>query len=433
MLHIIKKTFQSICIALLLILNSNSQTANYWPVDNWQYKTPEEVGMDHNILDSLNQYIIKELPYVYSYIIERHGYIVFEKYYNYTNASQNFCICSCTKSLTNIALGISFKDGNIGSVNDAAIKYLNNYNITNQDKRINNLTIRNLCTFTSGIDVEESSLLDVEYYMNSAFVNNPGEKFDYDTPASHVLSAVVSNTTGKNCYTLLTERLAGKINFENFNWISDENNVNAGGYGAYMRTLDMLKIGYLYINRGIWNGVQIVEPEWVDSSTVQHNQGGKPHYAGYGYNWWTDTTLGYNYYFAGGYGGQFIIVIPDLDIVVAIASNLDKHREAPRHTITSHVIPAIMETSVKIHNNYPSDIIVYPNPVRDYFYISFNENNIFKDIILCNIQGKIEYVFNNEPNSYNEYKLPAFIMNGTYLLQFSNPKNSFVKKIVIQP
>ena len=105
----------------------------------------------------------------------------------------------------------------------------------------------------------------------------------------------------------------------------------------------MAKFGYLYLNQGVWNGKNIIPSDFVRASTQKQNKGGFPEIESYGYLWWVTTIEGHSAFFAGGYGGQYIYVVPDLDIVVVIASNFDRSHMENRVIIGDYVILAVSD------------------------------------------------------------------------------------------
>jgi CubicO group peptidase (beta-lactamase class C family) len=264
----------------------------------------------------------------------------------------------------------------IVSLDQKITEFFPEYNGINSDPRINLLTIGHMLTFMAGLDNDEDEALGetdmIRYYLSREFIAEPGEQFKYATPASHVLSAIISKKTGMNARDFASVRLFQKLGITGYKWYSDAQGYTYGGHNSFFCPRDMLKIGYLYLNRGIWDGDTIVDPGYVETSTVAHSDGGSPHNEKYGYNWWITRNNDYDAYFAGGYGGQFIYVVPDLQLVVAITCNTDKHREDARFLINSHVVPAILNTSaVSDDKGIESGVRLFPNPATGGISIRF--------------------------------------------------------------
>ena len=114
-----------------------------------------------------------------------------------------------------------------------------------------------------------------------------------------------------------------------------------GCTGLELMARDMLKIGQLYLNEGKWKEKQLISPDWVETSTKKHLSGSFPFFADYGYLWWVQNVNKHNTYFAGGIGGQYIVVIPDLKICVVILSQTDRHHSENFNLIGKYIIPAV--------------------------------------------------------------------------------------------
>lgn len=326
-----------------------SQNREYWPTKGWESRLPEQAGMDTAFLAAMNQVILSSMSYVDAFLIVKDGYLVHEEYYNGYNSDKIHHLWSATKSVTNIMMGIMFRKNYLNDLNLKIIDYFPEYSQLNADQRVKDITLEHLMTFTAGLyssdnEAYSSSSVDaLEYYLGNRFLSDPGSTFKYATPASHLQSALISKLLKMTEKELAEKELFPKLGITNYDWITDVVGYTYGGHNSYFCPRDMLKFGFLYLNRGIWNGDTLVEPEFVDWSTKVHSNGGTPHNEKYGCNWWVTTNNGYDAYFAGGYGGQFIYVVPALDLVVAITCNSDRHRENARFLINSYVVPSILK------------------------------------------------------------------------------------------
>jgi CubicO group peptidase (beta-lactamase class C family) len=124
-------------------------------------------------------------------------------------------------------------------------------------------------------------------------------------------------------------------------WVPDPQGHANGGRGLYLRARDLAKFGFLYLNQGQWEDRQIIPVDWIRASTRQQSEGGFPEYNRYGYLWWVTTEKGHPAYYAAGYGGQYVYIVPDFDIVVAITSKLDQSHPENKNVVSEYVIPAI--------------------------------------------------------------------------------------------
>jgi CubicO group peptidase (beta-lactamase class C family) len=173
-------------------------------------------------------------------------------------------------------------------------------------------------------------------------VGNPGETFVYNTGGSHLLSVILTEVTGQDTAEYAEEKLFEPLGIEPGRWQRSPQGETNGGFGLELRARDMAKLGYLYLNLGRWDGEQIVPEDYVRASTTWQSAGDATGgWAAYGYQWWvTATAAGYPAYFALGYGGQHIFVVPDLDLVVVAAIERRVPREelrTPRYIIESIV------------------------------------------------------------------------------------------------
>jgi CubicO group peptidase (beta-lactamase class C family) len=171
-------------------------------------------------------------------------------------------------------------------------------------------------------------------------IHPPGTTFAYNTPAAHLLSGVLTKATGMSMTDFAQQVLFTPLGITPGDWPTDPDGYYAGAHALHLRARDMAKFGYLYLNHGLWDGQQIVPAEWVDASTKRESVGGFPQEVGYGYLWWVTQEAGHDAYFAAGYGGQYIEVIPDLELVVVITSNLDGLHITNRDLVSRFIVPA---------------------------------------------------------------------------------------------
>lgn len=171
----------------------------------------------------------------------------------------------------------------------------------------------------------------------------PGQTFVYDNGSSQLLSAVLTKATGMSALEFANQYLFGPLEISNVWWSEDENGYSLGSHGLMMLPEDMAKFGVLYLNNGVWHGEQIVRSDYIQESTQAHSEGGPPVNVPYGYQWWVLPAGETSTYFAAGYGGQFVYVVPEFDLVVVITSEHDRHYEDNASLLDRFIIPAILE------------------------------------------------------------------------------------------
>lgn len=328
--------------------------AAVWPVDAWSIATPEQQGLNSEMLGRADKEIHDNYPNVYSLLVVRHGYLVYEKYYQGMDKNDANPVFSVTKSVMSALTGIALRDGLISSTDQKLSKFFPEYFTQIDDTQKNDITIKNVLTMTGGLESIDSDYYSyftspdlLKYVLQKPLSDRPGDTFAYNTGLTHFLSAVITDTSGKSTKDFADENLFSKIGISVENWESDSNGYNYGGTGLYLKPLDMAKFGFLYLHNGLWNGNQIIPEEWIKESTQKQITANST--ADYGYLFWLqtieDTVNGKEYaaYRASGMGGQYIMVIPDLDMIVVVTANSDMTSKDGADTlkiITDYCVPA---------------------------------------------------------------------------------------------
>lgn len=322
---------------------------DYWPTEEWRTAMPEDRGVDGEELAE----IIDGLPLqpVQSMVMVKDGYIVGE-YYREGDPEKAYEINSVTKSITSALIGIAIGDGKIGSVDDPVLNYFPKLAAeeTNEDKK--SITISHLLSMTSGLDWPEWTEWNyfVEPMLQSkdwpAFVlqrpieNKPGEMFNYNTGGSQVLATILKNATGLSEYEYARNVLFKPIGItRDLFWYGSPDGTNTGGFGLKMTARDQARFGFLYLHGGKWEDKQIVPANWIADSTSVH-AGGNFFFGQYGYHWWVDSLEGEDLYNAMGYAGQYIYVVPRLNLVVVFSSDSPANTAMPQ-PIMSEIIQAV--------------------------------------------------------------------------------------------
>ena len=335
-------------------------------VDNsWQFDQPENHQMDGAVLEDLHA----ALPGtgIHAMVIVKDGVIIDEYYEDGYDETSQFPFHSASKSYTGSLIGIAMEEGYIDSVDDPLSKYLPQV-LEQEDTRKQEITLRHLLTQTSGLEWyewgggysnwEEFRSADnwVDYILGRNLVQEPGAVFNYSTGNTHLLSAVLQAATGvtqeEYCRTHLFDPMGVS---EDAYWVTDPQGITDGGNGLVISPRDAAKFGQLYLDGGSWRGQQLVPASWVEESTSVQNPGPGGSTGQYGYQWWIQThttgengiyataypTASYDVYFAFGYAGQFIYVVPQLDLVTVFASSCQSSY-GPRPYFTDYVLNAYM-------------------------------------------------------------------------------------------
>ncbi len=207
------------------------------------------------------------------------------------------------------------------------ITYFNNIPVENMSARKSNITIADLLTMRSGYDWHDSAGSDpvfssanpVSQLLNRSMIAEPGTQWNYDTGSCHILSAILSRTTGKSALEYANQKLFMSLGITNIAWDADKTGLNFGGFGLELTPRDMAKFGYLYLKKGKWNGVQLISEEWINDSTKVYSDTYWPSMGKYGYLFWIPDS---RFYCTSGLYGQKIYIFPGLDMVVVFTANL---------------------------------------------------------------------------------------------------------------
>jgi CubicO group peptidase (beta-lactamase class C family) len=294
--------------------------------------------------------------------------LVFEEYFRGHNQSSIDDVASVTKSITSIAIGIAIEQGFIKGPDQYLSDLLPSYaDIINADPLKKKLQLWHLLTMTSGIDWDEKTYPygnlkndatkmerspdPVRFILNRTVIRESGTQFQYSGANSMLLSAILQEATGMPLVDFANSNLFAPLGIRRYRWDAyPDGHTNTDG-GLSLRPRDMAKIGQLMLNKGQWNDVQIISPEWVSESTQAHTTV-MPGIR-YGYQWWRETQPilleSVEPYFAAGYGGQLITVYPDQNMIIIVTGQTAKHDENISRFIylrNKYLLPAAISASL---------------------------------------------------------------------------------------
>lgn len=339
---------------IVISLTGFSANANQTSSSDWKISTPGEQGMDLKVLSGSDNVIKNDYGAVTGFLVVRHGTLVYEKYYKGKNKDDYTHVFSITKSVISALTGIAIREKFLKGLDQKITDFYPEF-LKNADSRKKEISIKNMLTMTAGLEPTdltfnrwEYSSDWYEYAINRPSVCNPGEKFGYNTGLTHLLGGAVARSAKMDLKKFADKYLFGSLGITNYLWDRDPKGNYGGGHLLYLTPRDMAKFGYLYLKGGKWQSKQVVPEEWVKESTVIHADPGDGRK--YGYLWWLDKmndkarNKELPIFSAIGYGGQYITVIPDLDIVAVITCNafLPGNRgDATKQLIVDYVIPAV--------------------------------------------------------------------------------------------
>ncbi len=348
-----------LAVAMLPAASAAAQSTeierDYWPTDGWRTASPASQGMDAALLDEADRQVRATLPDLSALLVVRGGRLVFERYYNGQDADEPINVRSITKSVTGALVGIALADGDLENLDQTIGELIPDRILPDADPLTPTITLRHLLTMTSGwawdIHSDYATIIAsddwVDLTLSLPVAYQPGTYYAYNTGGSHLLSVILEEVTGQDPADYAAERLFTPLGIEPGDWQRSPQGETVGGFGLELTPRDMAKFGYLYLNHGEWDGEQIVPADYVQAATTYQSAGDSTGLASYGYQWWVTVTYaaGYDAYFALGYGGQFIYVVPALDLVVvaAVARRVPPEElRSPRPLIENLIVPAVI-------------------------------------------------------------------------------------------
>ena len=293
-----------------------------------------------------------EMPRLHSLLVARHGELLGEEYFHDYNASRRANIKSVSKSIISALIGIAIAEGHLDGLDQPIAPFFPDIIGEDSDERLRTLTLGNLLSMQAGL--EPTSGRNYGAWVNSGnwigfaltrpFGEEPGGRMQYSTGSTHLLSAILTRATGMSTLEYARTRLARPLGIELPAWARDPQGIYFGGNDMYLRPRDMLEFGELYRNGGVADGVQVVPEEWVRDSWVQRTTS-RYNRNGYGLGWWMRNAGGYDIYLAWGYGGQFIFIVPALELTVVTTSDAAAPREGGHNRdlhrlVSDYLIPA---------------------------------------------------------------------------------------------
>ncbi len=316
------------------------------------------------LIDELNSIYesFDELDHLLSISITQHGERVSEEYFSYANESTTNNIFSDTKSIESLLVGIAIDEGYIVSVDDSIGDYIDLSGYENKEQ-LEEIQIKHLLTMSAGL-IWDSNDLSSEYFnlkqssdsldliLKRDIIFTPGSTFNYSDGSAHLMSIIFTNATDMNLQSFAEEKLFAPLGITDVKWNADRDGNSYGGFDLYLTNEEMIKIGELVLNKGKYQDKQIVSEKWIEESTSHqiNSDNSSADCNKYGYYWWLGEKNGVKLIAAFGHGGQFIYVVPELDLVItascygAVADSLaGKHFMHMKNTIVNQIIPLFFE------------------------------------------------------------------------------------------
>lgn len=322
--------------------------------------SPSAAGLDSNVVLKL----VEKLSEVncHSFMIVRHQHVVAEGWWTPYSKDYKHTLYSLTKSFTSMAIGFAIEEGLL-ALQDPVVKFFPQVLPCKPCEYMSKMTVRDLLTMSTGHTTEPTSWRGIArsqeerhadddhvYHFLTSFVDKePGSVFLYNTPATFMCGAILHAITGQSVFDYLKPRLLDPLGITDYHCEVNSKGLNPAGFGAHLRTEDIAKFGLFLLNRGVWNGKQLLSASWIDEATgrqVDNNrqQGITDWESGYGYQFWRCSSPGV--YRGDGAYGQFCVVIPEQDTVVAITSGT-RRMDLVLDALWSILLPALSKENTQ--------------------------------------------------------------------------------------
>ena len=304
--------------------------------------TPEAQGVSSEVIRAFVEAADQQVIAMHSFMLVRHGHVVAECWWKPETADKPHVMHSLSKSFTSTAVGLAIAEGKL-SVDDPVLKFFPEDAPPEPSDKLKAMRVRDLLTMNSGHETEVKFTTNapwVQIFLAHPVPHKPGTHFMYNTPGSHMLSAIVHKVTGETVLEYLKPRLFDPLGIDNPEWGSSPQGNTFGGWGLKIRTEDIAKFGQLYLQKGQWNGKQIVPASWVEQATSKQVSNGsdptKDWDQGYGFQFWRCRHGAYR---GDGANGQFCIVLPEQDAVIAITADT-RDMQAELNVVWDNLLPA---------------------------------------------------------------------------------------------
>ncbi|NHJ02672.1 MAG: class C beta-lactamase-related serine hydrolase [Candidatus Heimdallarchaeota archaeon] len=339
-----------------------SITENNGSINQLRISSPRNQGLSEDIITNMLEGINQSLIKMDSLLIVKNGYLVVEEYYNGYSEGLAHQLYSVTKSVISALTGIAIDHGYF-NLNDTVMSFFPNYTFNYESKWKEEITVQHLLSMRVGIEWDEWSLdyTDqdnpftqmrnsedwVQYILDKPMACEPGSHFVYNTGASHLLSAIIQQTVNITTLDFANKYLFDPLDIEPSVWVASPNDIVCGGYGLCITPREMAKFGLLFLNNGSWNNQVIIPKEWVIRSTREGFKMSDESKEEYGFQWWiSPERFNYFMYSARGYAGQYIITLPELELILILTSSGGSAEYS--ELLQKYIIPAAENNSRQI-------------------------------------------------------------------------------------
>ena len=397
----------ALLFVLLLSIQVSSQTIIALP-----RSTPEAEGASSKGIIEFLDAVGKSQHELHSLMILRHGKVIAEGWWNPYRPDLKHTMYSLSKSFTSTAIGFAVSEKRI-SLNDKVISFFPNKLPDTVSNYLPQLTIKDLITMSVGQAPDPSFMIGSVYsdwikgFFSVSILYKPGAVFLYNSLATYMLSAIVQKVTGQKVIDYLTPRLFTPLGIHGMDWETDLMGINTGGWGLRIKTEDIARMGLLYLQKGKWNGKQILPAAWVEEATTfkidnapgaaQSKKDSSDWMQGYCYQFWRSR---HNSFRGDGAFGQYMLVLPDEDAVIAITSETPD-LQGELNLVWQYLLPAMQVNKSALNKN--DAVILKKRLALLKLPMPAKTDTVFKALALSGKRFKIESnVKNIEKISFSE-------------------------------
>lgn len=330
-------------VAVALLLTAAPSFGRAAAPDDLSRATPESQGVSSAGLLAFVEAADARLDSLHGFVLMRHGKVVAEGYWSPYDGDTHHTLFSLTKSFTSTAVGFAVSEGKV-RIEDPVLPYFPDDAPADVSANLRAMRVRDLLTMSTGQHAEaQTGPRDVwtRNFLAEPVVHKPGTYFLYNTPGSYMLSAIVQKATGQTELDYLKPRLFEPLGITSESWLLSPQGVSIGGYGLKLRTREIARFGQTILQNGMWNGKQVIPAAWVEAATSrQMSNGSNPDSdwdQGYGFQFW---RCRHDAFRGDGAFGQFCIVMPEQDAVLAINSGI-ADMQSVLNAVWDYVLPAL--------------------------------------------------------------------------------------------
>jgi len=326
-----KKLIRSFITLIFLCLILISCTEKQQVGKSLPRSTPEVEGVSSKAIITFLDSAATSKHEFHSFMFLRHGKVIAEGWWNPYSPDLKHTLNSASKSFTSTAVGLAISEGKL-KLDDKVVSFFPEYLPDTVSENLSKMRIRDLLTMSTGTKREPPLNVDdiwVKGFLAMPIVNEPGTTYRYSSVASYMLSAIIKKVTGQKVIDYLTPKLFTPLAIEGMDWETDAYGINTGGWGLRLKTEDLAKFGQFYLQKGKWNGKQLLPQKWVEEATSvkiyqrpemsqSKRDSSRDDVQGYCYQFWGAR---HNSYQVNGANGQFVLVMPDKDAVVIFTAD----------------------------------------------------------------------------------------------------------------